>query len=344
MKVLARIKGMRIWAMILVAGTAFGSCNILNEEDVDCSVEYRVKFKYDMNMKFADAFANEVKSVVLYAFDADGKFVYQRTEEGDVLAEEGYDMPVEVQPGDYDLVAWAKGKGDETFSIPVLTQGESTIEELNCKMDRIYSRAANGSAEVRSDLRPLFHGQVQRQSFSSRAASTQVATIQLTKNTNSVRVVLQHLSGEPVDVNDFTFTIEDENGFMNYNNKLLADEPLTYYAWHTDSGTADLDENGARTTTSVSVAVAELTVGRLMMDKKPILTISNKEGKKVLSIPLIDYALLVKGYYNRELSDQEYLDRQDEYSMTFFLDENDEWYSSTIFINSWKVVLDNIDI
>lgn len=171
-----------------------------------------------------------------------------------------------------------------------------------------------------------------------------MATIQLTKNTNSVRVVLQHLSGESVDVNNFTFTIEDENGFMNYDNKLLEDEPLTYYAWHTDSGTADMDENGARATTSVGVAVAELTVGRLVMENKPILTITNKEGEKVLSIPLIDYALLVKGYYNRDMSDQEYLDRQDEYSMTFFLDENDKWASSSIIINSWKVVLDDVDL
>lgn len=171
MKALSYIGKMKMRTLILVTvGLSMTSCNaILDEEDVDCSVEFRVKFKYDMNMKFADAFANEVKSVVLYAFDKDGKFVYQRAEEGDILSEDGYDMPVEVQPGDYDLVAWAKGKGDETFSIPILAQGESTIEELNCKMDRIYSRAADGSAEVRSDLRPLFHGQVQRQSFSSRA-------------------------------------------------------------------------------------------------------------------------------------------------------------------------------
>jgi hypothetical protein len=33
------------------------------------------------------------------------------------------------------------------------------------------------------------------------------------------------------------------------------------------------------------------------------------------------------------MSDQEYLDRQDEYSMTFFLDEG-EWVSSYILINS----------
>jgi hypothetical protein len=344
MKVSTCILKMKTWTLLLIsAGFAMTSCNVLDEEDVDCSVEYRVKFKYDNNMKFADAFANEVSSVVLYAFDENGKFVYQRNEEGDILAEDGYTMPVEVKPGDYNLVTWAKGKGDETFSIPVLTEGVSTIEDLNCKMDRIYSRAANGTAEVRSDLRPLFHGQLQKQSF-SRAATEQIATVRLTKNTNNVRIVLQHLSGEAVDVNQFTFTIEDDNGLMNYNNNLMDDEELTYYAWRTDSGIADMDESGQRATTAVGVAIAELTVGRLVMENNPILSITNKEGEKVLSIPLIDYALLVKGYYNRDMTDQEYLDRQDEYTMTFFLDDNDQWASSSIIINSWKVVLDNVEL
>ena len=102
--------------------------------------------------------------------------------------------------------------------------------------------------------------------------------------------------------------------------------------------------DGSRATTSVGVAIAELTVGRLVVENKPVLTITNEKGEKVLSIPLIDYALLVKGYYNREMTDQEYLDRQDEYNMTFFLDENNRWASSSIIINSWKVVLDDVDL
>ena len=57
-------------------------------------------------------------------------------------------------------------------------------------------------------------------------------------------------------------------------------------------------------------------------------------------IPVADYALLVKGHYRENMSDQEYLDRQDEYTMTFFLDEG-EWVSSFIYINSWRVVLND---
>lgn len=347
MKLSAYINKMRMWTLLLM-GASFAtiSCDsILSEEEVDCSVEFRVKFKYDMNMKFADAFANEVKSVTLYGFDDNGKLVFQKTEQGDILAEDGYTMLLDdVEPGDYNLITWGGLEGEESFAVPILNKGNSTYEELNCRMNREYStRAADGSATVKEDLRPLFHGQIQKCSF-TRAATQQIITVPLTKNTNNVRVVLQHLSGKPVDVSKFTFTIEDENGLMNYDNKLLDDEELTYYAWRTDSGEADMNADGTRATTSVGVAIAELTVGRLVTDNKPVLTIANDKGEKVLAIPLIDYALLVKGYYNREMTDQEYLDRQDEYNMTFFLDENDQWVSSSIIINSWRIVLDDIEL
>ena len=46
----------------------------------------------------------------------------------------------------------------------------------------------------------------------------------------------------------------------------------------------------------------------------------------------------------REQGDQEYLDRQDEYNMTFFLDEQNQWINSVILINSWRVVLSNVDV
>ena len=77
MKILANLEKMRMWSLSLaVLGMTMVSCsNILDEEMVDCSVEYRVKFKYDHNMKFADAFANEVRSVTLYSFDQDGNIV-----------------------------------------------------------------------------------------------------------------------------------------------------------------------------------------------------------------------------------------------------------------------------
>lgn len=43
------------------------------------------------------------------------------------------------------------------------------------------------------------------------------------------------------------------------------------------------------------------------------------------------------------MDDQEYLDRQDSYNLVFFLDEKANWLATTIYINSWRVVLNNSD-
>lgn len=76
-----------------------------------------------------------------------------------------------------------------------------------------------------------------------------------------------------------------------------------------------------------------------MMDNNPILTITNKkENRTVLQIPINEYALLVKGYEYADLSDQEYLDRQDQYNMTFFLDESGHWIKANIIINNWHII------
>ncbi|MEE0235701.1 MAG: FimB/Mfa2 family fimbrial subunit, partial [Bacteroidales bacterium] len=49
---------------------AGSSCvnGLIFEGEGDCGVYYRIRFKYDYNIKFADAFANEVNSVALYVF------------------------------------------------------------------------------------------------------------------------------------------------------------------------------------------------------------------------------------------------------------------------------------
>ncbi|MCD8312701.1 MAG: FimB/Mfa2 family fimbrial subunit, partial [Bacteroidales bacterium] len=89
-----------------------------------------------------------------------------------------------------------------------------------------------------------------------------------------------------------------------------------------------------------SAAVAEFTVARLVEDHDVRLTITNAEKDEViLSIPLIDIVLMVKDFYNQDMSDQEYLDRQDEYSLVFFIDDEGRWVDSYIYINTWRVVL-----
>lgn len=347
----ARKAGRRLSALGLMV-VALASCNsVIYDGEGDCSVTHRVRFRYDRNMKFADAFAHEVEAVTLYAIDAEGRIAWQRTEQGEALAAEGYAMTLDLPAGaDYELLAWAGGgltDGGESFTVPAVQTGDSR-ELLTCTLTRQHTEGQQAVVSPEGGLKPLFHGHLPKLHLEE-TEGVYEHTVLLTKNTNHVRVVLQHLSGETVDKDRFTFSITDCNGRMAWDNSLLPDEQLTYPAWHVSSGSAGLDtpgEEGAdtRSVTAVGVAVAELTVARLMKGNSPRLTICNDEGETVLSIPLIDYALLVKGYYNREMDDQEFLDRQDEYVMTFFLDENDRWFDAYIYINSWKVVLQDVEI
>lgn len=316
--------------------------NVIYDEEGDCSVNYRVKFRYDYNMKFADAFAHEVNTVTLYLLNEEGNVVWQRTEQGEMLASEDYAMNVDVSPGRYSLLAWCGTADKGSFTVPETTVGK----ELTCTLNRLHG--PEREAYVDEDLDRLFHGRLDNQVFSE-TEGTYTYTVPLVKNTNNVRVVLQHLSGEPVDESKFIFSITDDNGLMDWDNRLLPDETITYYAWHTDAGEAGVDtepkETKAVTRSVFSAAIAELTVPRLVKGHETRLSVTNKEtGEKVFSIPLIDYALLVKGFYNRDMDDQEYLDRQDEYNMVFFLDEGDRWIDTYIYINSWKLVLQNTGI
>ena len=341
MKRLARIPVLKIWTLLLLFAGSLASCNVLTEEDQDCALY--VRFKYDMNMNFADAFQNAVNSVTLYAFK-DGVLAYQGTEEGELLKQNGYRMRIDEIPyrekHKYDYITWAGEPDNESFTIPVLTVGKSTKEDLFCQLNRA------GNGVVSTDLEDLFHGMTNGQDYSRSASSAagDEVVIPLTKNTNNIRIVLQHLSGKPVDVNKLNFTITDKNGKMNYDNMLLGEDVITYKAWHKAQGSAGIGEQQEGVITEVNLALADLTVARLMADEEPILVVTNDEEEMVIRIPLVDYALLYKRLRYEDMPDQEFLDRQDEYNMTFFLDENYKWINQFIYINSWKVVLQESEL
>lgn len=350
MKITAYISRIAVAAVAMLA--SLSSCNsVIYDDEGDCDVIYRLRFRYDMNMKFADAFNHEVKSVHLYAFDSDDKLVWQTEESGDRLAREDYDIILQLAPGEYKLMAWCGLDNGESFHVPEIDLGD-TRELLHCRMNR-STHPEDGTVST-EDLHPLFHGTLDVELPENLDGGEYVYTMPLTKDTNVFRIVLQHLSGEDIEADDFTFKIEDNNGWLHHDNSLRDDENITYHAWSVYSGSAGVDAPGAsgatRAITDVKVAVAELTVNRLVqrdwsVNAKPVLVIRKAEdGELVARIPIIDYALLVKGNYNRAMSDQEYLDRQDEYNMTFFLDENNRWLATTIIINSWRVVLNQAEL
>lgn len=330
------------------------SCDgMIYDEQGDCNPYYKVKFVYDTNLKFTDAFPAEVSAVTLWLLDpATDKVVWQKTESGEALAAGDYLMDVDVEPGRYTLLAWC-GEGHTTsFHVNDATVGKN----LQCRLiDRVSADDGSEGSLAPNELKRLFHGIAADVEFEDEQG-VHIKTVRLIKDTNEVHIVLQHLSGDALNHEDFTFTITGHNGTMDFDNKLLPDEQLTYLAHSSYSGMAGIDvpdytkpeesRFGSRYTTQVSAAVAHVSTSRLTEDGDLKVQIYNKEGEQIVSVPLIDYALLVRSHYKRPdgtaLSPQEYLDYQDDYSMVFFLDDQGRWMDAYVYINSWRVILQDV--
>lgn len=300
----------------------------------DCGVY--ISFKYDYNIKFANAFANEVNSVALYVFDENDTLIEQiTTTDKEALSDDEFEMVLQLDPGEYRLLAWGGLMNEESFDLLANAEiGKTKLHELQVKMHRDHNE--NGDAVVEKDLLPLYHGSMEIDV--NDVDGTYKHTMSLMKDTNVVRILLNELSGHEADAEDFIFEIEDSNGLYDWDNTLLDDEQITYKAWYKESVST---ETMSRALESVGGALAELTIGRIRADRSPILRIRSSEtGEEIVRLPLAEYALMVKGQYNLGMSSQEYLDRVDEYNMTLFLNEG-EWVSTSILIHSWRVVINN---
>lgn len=347
----ATFKNMMKHAALVAAALFVAACDpILDNGYGDCTVRYHVTFKYDYNMLNVDAFDQQVEAVTLYAFNpADGTLAHQVTSTCADMQANGGRMTVDFNPADYHLVSWCHNVGCQTTQLPALTCGQSTISELRCRIGG-RSQAADGCTQV-CEIGPIFHGEeICPEPINPEDELNPTYLVPLMKNTNTVRVILQNLSDDPLLADDFDFRIVEENGLMNYDNSLLPDEELTYVPFYTGQGDVDYEGSATRADdesqlTKLNVAIAEFTFARLMADRHPRLTVTNRQtGAVVFSIPLTDYLKLARSQYVRGMSDQEYLDREDAYSLTFFLGEDKTWMSAAILINEWRVVLMDVDL
>ena len=331
----------------LLACCLLASCDsAIYDDEGDCSSRFRVSFRYDMNMKYADAFPHEVEAVTLALLDPDGKVVWVGYDDGEPLTREGYKMDVEVEPGRYSLLAWAGDMDQHSFD---LGTDELLRDNVTARLHRSYTRDHHAYSDVK--LSRLYHGHVADVTIGSGSRADQEVTVPLKKNTNYIKVVLQQVGGAPMDMDDYEIRITDDNGMMEWNNELRSEEVISYRPWHTTEISADIspDDDSADTGTTGGIysgIMAEFTTARLTEGNRHSARLTVRDlnsGNTIFSVKIIDFLLMVKGEYNRHMTDQEYLDRQDAFDMVFFLDENRKWLNSTIFINSWKVVLQDAD-
>lgn len=320
------------------------SCESIYDKDQKCDPTYKVKFVYDMNMDYADAFAAKVNSVDLYVFDAtdgDLKGVYR--ESGPALAQEGYTITLDLEPGDYDFIAWCGLDGNEgQFTVP---QTVTAKHDLGCTLTR--DRDASGKATSDKDLYGLYHGKLSANLPDD--ADEHLYTIELVKNTNNINLSLQELSGKPLDPDRFDIKLHASNGFMAYDNSWDDnEEEIEYNPYRKVGGSASVGTKADDDVITNDMVVAELSTARLWAEKNPVIDIiDNENGETVYSIPLVKWALMLKSSQYSRMKDQEYLDREDEYNVVLYIsakgdivpEDPNQYIAVSVMINGWRLVL-----
>lgn len=349
----------KLLLLTLLAGAITSCDSILDYDEGDCSIEYCVKFKYDYNMEEVDVFAQQVRTVTLYAFDDNNNLVYQKTDQGELLGDKDYAMTVDIDPSKFHLIAWA-GLNNESFAVPLLYPQQSQIEELKVKtLRKAVTRAEAGNEKgnyiVEQELHSLWHGEV-KNGPATRSGNQQISTVSLVKNTNNIRIVVAQVnrSGGPVTraltAETFKCEIYDDNGYMDYDNSLLNDNLLTYKPFVVEPESvssrafSDTDEPAKE----YNAVISEISVARLMADKTPELTIVNSDTQETLfhvsNLVKFLEKLQLEKYKDRHYTLQEYLDREDAYSMIVFVDEKLTLIKTVVDVNDWIIQINDIHL
>lgn len=341
-------KANNILLFTILAG-AITSCDSILDYNENCDIEYCVKFKYDYNMEEKDVFAEQVRTVTLYAFDDNNNLVFQNTDEGEPLGEETYAMNVDIDLSQYHLVVWA-GLNDESFAVPLLYPNQAKIDELRVKTlrkeaTRSTTEDEKGQYIVDNSLHSLWHGEVKK-GTTTRSGRQQITEVSLVKNK-------VNQSGGPVTrltQKTFECAIYDNNGYMNYDNTLLEDNLLTYKPYNVTSDVVSTRafSSADEPAKQYNGIVSEMSVARLVESQKPELTIKNTATQEVLfqSSDLVKYFEEVDAekYKDRNYSLQEYLDREDKYELVIFVDEKLALIKTVIQVNDWIIQLNDIEL
>lgn len=322
-------------AIAVITGLNLASCDSFNEQLEPCPQGARLRFVYDYNMEFANAFPSQVDCLTLLVYDKDGNYVTTFTETSSVLSDENWRLVLPLAPGEYIFEAWGGMEcGDASFRFnadpsSMNLQGLQTAIAGDCL-----------TAPVGTRLHSLFYGRLTMEIPAESTDYTE-GTVEMMKDTNNIRLLLQNLSGEPVDGDDFVFSVTDDNTVLDSDNMPVAGNSHTYSPWASGQVSAGVLDNGDE----ALLAFAEFSTLRLMQSHDARLVISRRSDMKtIVDIPLINYLLMLKSQEFATMGSQEFLDRESRWNMVFFLDNTGSWIRTYIKINDWVVRINNAEL
>lgn len=318
---------------LIVAAVAAASCDAVYDVPDPCHTGLRLRFVYDYNMEQANAFTSQVDCLSLLVYDAEGTFKGQYAAGRAETSDEDWRMIIDLPAGRYRLIAWG---GIDCADASFVFSGDParmTMEELEVSLPEALITSPAGT-----ELHPLFYGAAEVDIDDTTDDYTE-ATIDMMKDTNDIRVILASAAGSPLDADDFIFSITDNNTRLDYLNSIFSTDNVTYRPWAKGSTAIGETVEGAPS----EAAWADFSISRLTAVSRARLTVSRRsDGSKVLSVPLVNILMLLKGSRYDYMDHQEFLDRESRWNLTFFLTGSQAWTGVSIVINGWVVRINDI--
>ena len=306
----------------------FSSCDWVNDDLSDCPTGTWLKISYTYNILNVDAASTQVGDITILAFDKNDKYV-DRLDVDSITLHQGYCMVRLPFPEEtYHLLIWGGISGYQ-YQLPNLKAGQTERKSLN------ISLACDNKNQFNRKLNALFHSSLENITISE---EYQVITAGLVKNTNYFSCILQDENNLPLRQEDFAFTLESTNGVIDYTNTPVGTTPTCYLPYRQEL---------SLTSEQIPIIHARLNTLRIMKGDDTTLSIKHTpSGKTILHLPLTQY--LSKNYPNNigDISDQEYLDREDSYTLMFFIQSSDTGIPRipTMKVNDWIIRLNDSEL
>ncbi|MDE5857728.1 MAG: FimB/Mfa2 family fimbrial subunit [Muribaculaceae bacterium] len=319
-------------ALTALAASGLSSCALINDDLDPCPEGVKLRFIYDYNMEFANAFPAKVDCLTLLVYDEAGNYIKTVTETSKVLADENWRMTIDLPAGKtYRFVAYGGLEcGSSSFHFVQTPAKGSKITDLEVAMNQNCIDADPGV-----DLHNLYYGET-TVTIPEGELDYTAGTVPMMRDTNTLRILLQNVDGTPCYAQDFDFRINTDNTLFAWNNDLI---PVTggnfYKPWAV--GQSSVGTVGGED--EVSLAFAEFSTSRFVEGIPTRFIVTERRNNSViLDIPLVNYLLLFKSEKYKDMPAQEYLDRENHWDVILFLD-NGRWIDAYIVVNDWIVRL-----
>lgn len=303
------------------------SCSWVKDDIDDCPFGFWLKLHYTYNILDVEAAPKYLMDAYVYVYDVDGNYIKRVYVTRDDLTTNDYRVRIEGLPeGDYQFVVWS-GIGNSHYAVSGDTK---TIDDF-----RLSLVGAGGSYS--GELSPLYHGYLQAVHYDDSYAQHDVI---LMKNTNHLACLVVTVSDQTVlNPDDYSLTITADNGTMDAYNKIVPDATTTYEPFFRDSVIINDSDYGELHGLQFNIMTL-----RLMANSNNRVVLKNtKTEQTIFNISFAEYIGMIGAFYTnigRQIPVQEYLDRQDFYTIVFYL-SGDLDQLIQLQVNSWRLRVNN---